>query len=75
MSNYPKDKSCNKCKELSSRLAKLEKEMLYLKASQCTHGFNPGEHTQGIVGCEKCVGKRVMIWELKEDSNHSHSMF
>lgn len=60
--------------ELLVRLKKLEREIFHLKTANCTHGFAPGQHTQGIVGCERCVGKRVMIWDLESDDPHSHSL-
>lgn len=39
-------------------------ELHALRRAACNHGFSPGAHTQGVVGCEKCCGRQVMIWEL-----------
>ena len=46
-------------------------ELLAFRRAACNHGFPPGAHTQGVIGCEKCAGRRIMIWELPEDHNHS----
>lgn len=46
------------------------KELDEFRKRNCTHGFLPGQHTQGIVGCEKCCGRTVYIWE-NVDHNHT----
>ncbi|EAZ5303130.1 hypothetical protein CBH90_15375 [Salmonella enterica] len=33
------------------------------RRAACTHGFPPGAHTQGVIGCVECSGRLVMIWE------------
>lgn len=59
-----RDQSHIYLEELSKRVKKLEKEIFHLKTKNCTHGFAPGQHTQGVVGCERCVGKTVFMWDV-----------
>jgi hypothetical protein len=47
-------------------------ELNAFRRAACNHGFPPGAHTQGVVGCEKCCGSRVMIWEL--GGGHTHQI-
>lgn len=47
-------------------------ELHAFRRAACNHGFPPGAHTQGVVGCEKCCGRRVMIWEL--GGGHTHQI-
>lgn len=47
-------------------------ELEAFRRAACNHGFPPGAHTQGVVGCEKCCGRRVMIWEL--GGGHTHQI-
>lgn len=49
-------------------------ELHAFRRAACNHGFPPGAHTQGVVGCEKCCGRRVMIWELGGDRDHTHQI-
>lgn len=47
-------------------------ELQAFRRKACNHGFPPGTHTQGVVGCEKCCGRKVMIWEL--GGGHTHQI-
>lgn len=38
-------------------------ELHDFRRTACTHGFPPGAHTQGVIGCVECSGRLVMIWE------------
>lgn len=38
-------------------------ELHDFRRAACTHGFTPGAHTQGVIGCVECSGRLVMIWE------------
>lgn len=43
-------------------------ELQAFRRAACNHGFPPGAHTQGVIGCVKCSGRQVMIWE------HNHQI-
>lgn len=47
-------------------------ELHAFRRAACNHGFPPGAHTHGVVGCEKCCGRKVMIWEL--GGGHTHQI-
>lgn len=38
-------------------------ELQAFRRAACNHGFPPGAHTQGVIGCVKCSGRLVMMWE------------
>lgn len=38
-------------------------ELHAFRRAACNHGFPPGAHTQGVIGCVKCSGRLVMMWE------------
>lgn len=47
-------------------------ELQAFRRAACNHGYPPGAHTHGVVGCEKCCGRRVMNWEL--GGGHTHQI-
>lgn len=49
---------------IESPLSDSERAELHdFRRAACTHGFPPGAHTQGVIGCVECSGRLVMIWE------------
>lgn len=43
----------------------------------CHHGFEPGAHTMGKIGCKDCMGRDLYIWELSSflgRDNHAHQV-
>ncbi|HFQ2063885.1 TPA: hypothetical protein ACHP0M_005096 [Citrobacter freundii] len=45
-------------------------ELQAFRRAACNHGFPPGAHTQGVIGCVKCSGRQVMIWEQPGSHNY-----
>ncbi|EEC0942631.1 hypothetical protein UJ11_003551 [Salmonella enterica subsp. enterica] len=47
-------------------LSEAEREELNrLRIATCDHGLG-GAHTQGVIGCERCAGRMVYAWGVKE---------
>ena len=45
-------------------------ELQAFRRTSCNHGFPPGAHTQGVIGCVKCSGRQLMIWEQPGSYTH-----
>lgn len=60
----------------------MAEELLHYRRQNCTHGFPPGSHTMGKVGCVDCCGEDQWLWDYEpggrlydpNSDRHAHSV-